>query len=45
MRCDECNVKKCDTRDTLKKNPETKLIEIIDRNCNEFKPKETVEEA
>ena len=36
MRCDLCQVKKCETRDFLKKYNKLKLNQIIDKNCNQY---------
>ena len=40
MKCDNCEVEECETREVLKKYPkETELHKIILRNCNQFEYK------
>jgi len=39
MKCNECIVEDCETRDFLKRKESEKLNDIVERNCNEFKPK------
>ena len=42
LKCDNCKVKKCEARDVIikYKDIEPELTEIIERNCNEYEPKE-----
>ena len=39
MKCNNCQVKKCETRELLKKYTDPRFISIIDQTCNEFVPK------
>ena len=36
MKCDDCKVKECETREVLKKYENPMLEAIIERNCSEF---------
>lgn len=45
MKCDNCKVKKCETRDVLKKFTNPMLEKIIERECTEYKPKEVSDDG
>ena len=38
MKCDNCKVKECETREVLKRHKELELSQIIERNCMEYTP-------
>lgn len=40
FKCDDCKVKKCETRRVLKKYNDRMLLSIIHETCNEYEKEE-----